>query len=338
MSKKPADPEEIATASRHVGRGKLGRIPSARRHDPGADEDAIVEIEAKSETARSTPRCWPKRESRHDGIPRPRGSRRPTATLRPAGSAFGHRRGAGRGPRRSCGQGPRWRGAGRPAPSWRSRQGIHAYAATHFPAPAKEPPVAADGFRPDASGENLATEADICLGDQWYPGDVLLEVSQGRQPCWKPNRAGSAFGTSPPRPVHGPDGVVFPGDRAGNSCGRWRGAPCGPSQSRLAAGQGDTGPRPDRARSRVACRNGGPSRPARELEPARTASHRVGNGRGLARPNRDAAMNPGGPAGRPRPKWHRMPAIRNGPAILRDTAPARLRLDLDQLDVFVPDT
>jgi hypothetical protein len=49
-------------------------------------------------------------------------------------------------------------------------------------------------------------------------------------------------------------------------------------------------------------------------------------------------MNPGGPAGRPRPKWHRMPAIRNGPAILRDTAPARLRLDLDQLDVFVPDT
>ncbi|MFC7403095.1 MOSC domain-containing protein [Citricoccus sp. GCM10030269] len=37
--------------------------------------------------------------------------------------------------------------------------------------------------------ENLTvdglTEADVCLGDRWRAGDVLFEVSQARQPCWK---------------------------------------------------------------------------------------------------------------------------------------------------------
>ena len=226
------------------------------------------------------PRCWPRRESRHDGFPRPRGSRRPTATLRPARSASAIDEAPVAGPVAAAAQGLRWRGAGRPAPSWRSRQGIHAYAATHFPAWAKEPPEAADSFRPGAFGKILVTGADICLGDRWHLDDVLLEVSQGRQPCCKLNVLRfRRSGHGAPRAVHGPDGVVFPGDRTGNFCGRWRGAPCGPSQSRLAAGQGDTGPLPDGARSRVVCRNGGPSRPARELEPARTAPHRVGNSR-----------------------------------------------------------
>lgn len=40
-----------------------------------------------------------------------------------------------------------------------------------------------------AFGENLAiggaTETDICLGDRLRAGSALLEVSQGRQPCWK---------------------------------------------------------------------------------------------------------------------------------------------------------
>lgn len=44
---------------------------------------------------------------------------------------------------------------------------------------------------PGAFGENLtttgATEADICVGDLWRIGTVLLEVSQPRQPCWKLN-------------------------------------------------------------------------------------------------------------------------------------------------------
>ena len=44
--------------------------------------------------------------------------------------------------------------------------------------------------RPGAIGENLAvsglTEDDVCLGDRWRVGEqVLLEVTQGRQPCWK---------------------------------------------------------------------------------------------------------------------------------------------------------
>ena len=45
--------------------------------------------------------------------------------------------------------------------------------------------------RPGAFGENLSLdgidESQICLGDQWQIGGVRLEVSQGRQPCWKLN-------------------------------------------------------------------------------------------------------------------------------------------------------
>ena len=43
---------------------------------------------------------------------------------------------------------------------------------------------------PGAFGENLAvaglSEADVCLGDRWRVGEqVTLEITQGRQPCWK---------------------------------------------------------------------------------------------------------------------------------------------------------
>lgn len=45
---------------------------------------------------------------------------------------------------------------------------------------------------PGAFGENLSslglTEANICLGDVFRLGTALLQVSQGRQPCWKLNR------------------------------------------------------------------------------------------------------------------------------------------------------
>jgi MOSC domain-containing protein YiiM len=44
---------------------------------------------------------------------------------------------------------------------------------------------------PGAFGENISTrgltEADVCLGDRFHLGSALLEVSQGRQPCWKLN-------------------------------------------------------------------------------------------------------------------------------------------------------
>ncbi len=42
-----------------------------------------------------------------------------------------------------------------------------------------------------AFGENLSSsglrEDTVCLGDRYRIGDVVLEVSQGRQPCWKLN-------------------------------------------------------------------------------------------------------------------------------------------------------
>lgn len=68
---------------------------------------------------------------------------------------------------------------------------VHAYAASHLAWWAAELPDSAGRFVPGAFGENLvvegADEADICLGDLWRVGGALLEVSQGRQPCWKLN-------------------------------------------------------------------------------------------------------------------------------------------------------
>lgn len=44
---------------------------------------------------------------------------------------------------------------------------------------------------PGAFGENLSvsglSEADVAIGDLFALGSALLEVSQGRQPCWKLN-------------------------------------------------------------------------------------------------------------------------------------------------------
>lgn len=43
-----------------------------------------------------------------------------------------------------------------------------------------------------AFGENLTVEGlieqDVCIGDIWRIADVLLQVSQPRQPCWKLGR------------------------------------------------------------------------------------------------------------------------------------------------------
>jgi MOSC domain-containing protein YiiM len=42
---------------------------------------------------------------------------------------------------------------------------------------------------PGAFGENISTwaltEDQVCIGDRFRLGAALLEVSQGRQPCWK---------------------------------------------------------------------------------------------------------------------------------------------------------
>lgn len=44
---------------------------------------------------------------------------------------------------------------------------------------------------PGAFGENISTlgmtEADVCIGDVYRLGGALVQVSQGRQPCWRLN-------------------------------------------------------------------------------------------------------------------------------------------------------
>ena len=62
-----------------------------------------------------------------------------------------------------------------------------AYSAEHYPLWREEltlPEMDAGGF-----GENLTitgqTEQTVCIGDRYAIGEVILEVTQPRQPCWK---------------------------------------------------------------------------------------------------------------------------------------------------------
>ncbi|MBK1705011.1 MOSC domain-containing protein [Halochromatium glycolicum] len=68
---------------------------------------------------------------------------------------------------------------------------LHAYPLTHYPSWAAELPQQADRFVPGGFGENFVvdgiTEQDLCLGDRFQIGPVLVELSQSRQPCWKLN-------------------------------------------------------------------------------------------------------------------------------------------------------
>jgi len=66
---------------------------------------------------------------------------------------------------------------------------LHHYPADHYPfwrSEIGDHPLL-DG--PGAFGENLAisglVEADVCLGDRYRLGSATIEVSHGRQPCWK---------------------------------------------------------------------------------------------------------------------------------------------------------
>ena len=64
---------------------------------------------------------------------------------------------------------------------------ILAYSAEHYPVWQSDLNLPELPF--GAFGENLTiaglTEADVCIGDSWQSGEVLFEVSQPRQPCWK---------------------------------------------------------------------------------------------------------------------------------------------------------
>ncbi len=66
---------------------------------------------------------------------------------------------------------------------------IHLYPQDHYDWWRQAKPGHALLDAPGAFGENIAsrgmTEADICLGDRFSFGSAIIEVSHGRQPCWK---------------------------------------------------------------------------------------------------------------------------------------------------------
>lgn len=69
-----------------------------------------------------------------------------------------------------------------------AEKAVHHYPADHYPAWMAELGPNAR-FAPGGFGENLSTmgllEDDVCIGDVFRLGEACLQVSQGRQPCWK---------------------------------------------------------------------------------------------------------------------------------------------------------
>ena len=68
---------------------------------------------------------------------------------------------------------------------------IHHYSADHLSHWKTQFPEQADAFVPGCFGENISTqgihENNLCLGDVLSMGTALVQVCQGRQPCWKLN-------------------------------------------------------------------------------------------------------------------------------------------------------
>jgi MOSC domain-containing protein YiiM len=67
---------------------------------------------------------------------------------------------------------------------------VHIYPWPHYALWQAEFPEIALFGQPGAFGENLSvdfTEYDVCIGDVWLAGAAEIQVTQGRQPCWKLN-------------------------------------------------------------------------------------------------------------------------------------------------------
>jgi MOSC domain-containing protein YiiM len=68
---------------------------------------------------------------------------------------------------------------------------VHCYSWQHYATWQRELPACRLFQAPGAFGENFSVEGldetSVCLGDQWQVGAAIVEVSQGRQPCWKLN-------------------------------------------------------------------------------------------------------------------------------------------------------
>lgn len=69
---------------------------------------------------------------------------------------------------------------------------VHHYPSEHYALWRARLPACAVPFVPGAVGENIGTsgmtEQTVCIGDVYRLGSALVQVSQGRQPCWKLNR------------------------------------------------------------------------------------------------------------------------------------------------------
>lgn len=65
------------------------------------------------------------------------------------------------------------------------------YPAEHYPDWRAALPLLAPRLKPGGFGENLSgcglTEHSVLIGDLWRAGAALLQICQGRQPCWKLN-------------------------------------------------------------------------------------------------------------------------------------------------------
>jgi MOSC domain-containing protein YiiM len=66
---------------------------------------------------------------------------------------------------------------------------IHHYPRDHYESWRAEAPAIALFDMPPAFGENVSTlgltEEDVCIGDVYRLGGVVLQISQGRRPCWR---------------------------------------------------------------------------------------------------------------------------------------------------------
>jgi MOSC domain-containing protein YiiM len=72
-----------------------------------------------------------------------------------------------------------------------AEKAIHHYPREHYVQWRAEAPDVALFNAPPAFGENISTlglkEDDVCIGDVFRLDDVILQIGQGRQPCWRIN-------------------------------------------------------------------------------------------------------------------------------------------------------
>lgn len=68
---------------------------------------------------------------------------------------------------------------------------VHLYAVEYYDALCETFPSPDEAFRCGAFGENLSlaglTDDEVCIGDVFTVGSVVLQLSQPRSPCWKLN-------------------------------------------------------------------------------------------------------------------------------------------------------